>query len=110
MVNIAVLGYGTVGSGVVEVINTNHDIVNKRILFDRLNKDTYVILAIFIKKSQRDKGYHDFLVHRHALYRLKEEDLKRMINDPVYLAQSEEVLSSLLETLSKTSVNKMGGM
>ena len=83
---------------------------NKRILFDRLNKDTYVILAIFIKKSQRDKGYHDFLVHRHALYRLKEEDLKRMINDPVYLAQSEEVLSSLLETLSKTSVNKMGGM
>ena len=33
-----------------------------------------------------------------------------MINDPVYLAQSEEVLSSLLDTLSKTSVNKMGGM
>ncbi len=30
MVNIAVLGYGTVGSGVAEVINTNHDIVNKR--------------------------------------------------------------------------------
>lgn len=30
MVNIAVLGYGTVGSGVVEVINTNHDIVNRR--------------------------------------------------------------------------------
>lgn len=30
MVNIAVLGYGTVGSGVAAVINTNHDIVNKR--------------------------------------------------------------------------------
>jgi homoserine dehydrogenase len=30
MVNIAVLGYGTVGSGVVEVINTNKEIVNKR--------------------------------------------------------------------------------
>ena len=30
MVNIAVLGYGTVGSGVVEVINTNHEIINKR--------------------------------------------------------------------------------
>ena len=25
MINIAVLGYGTVGSGVVEVINTNHE-------------------------------------------------------------------------------------
>lgn len=30
MINIAVLGYGTVGSGVVEVIQTNQDIVNKR--------------------------------------------------------------------------------
>ena len=26
MINIAVLGYGTVGSGVVEVINKNHAI------------------------------------------------------------------------------------
>lgn len=30
MVNIAVLGYGTVGSGVVEVINTNLDSINKK--------------------------------------------------------------------------------
>lgn len=30
MTNIAVLGYGTVGSGVVEVITKNRDIVNKR--------------------------------------------------------------------------------
>lgn len=30
MINIAVLGYGTVGSGVVEVINTNHTSINKR--------------------------------------------------------------------------------
>lgn len=30
MINIAVLGYGTVGSGVVEVIQTNQEIVNKR--------------------------------------------------------------------------------
>lgn len=29
MVNIAVLGYGTVGSGVVEVFNTNPEIINK---------------------------------------------------------------------------------
>ena len=30
MIHIAVLGYGTVGSGVVEVINTNHASINKR--------------------------------------------------------------------------------
>ena len=31
MVKIAVLGYGTVGSGVVEVIRTNQDIINQRV-------------------------------------------------------------------------------
>ena len=31
MVKIAVLGYGTVGSGVVEVINTNSALINKRV-------------------------------------------------------------------------------
>ena len=30
MITVAVLGYGTVGSGVVEVINTNHESINKR--------------------------------------------------------------------------------
>lgn len=30
MVNIAVLGYGTVGSGVVEVLRTNQESINKR--------------------------------------------------------------------------------
>lgn len=30
MLNIAVLGYGTVGSGVMQVINTNQDSINKR--------------------------------------------------------------------------------
>ena len=31
MIKIAVLGYGTVGSGVVEVIKTNQEIINKRV-------------------------------------------------------------------------------
>lgn len=30
MINISVLGYGTVGAGVVEVLNTNRDSINKR--------------------------------------------------------------------------------
>ena len=30
MINVAVLGYGTVGSGVVEVFNTNRESINKK--------------------------------------------------------------------------------
>ena len=29
MINVAILGYGTVGSGVVEVIRTNHELITK---------------------------------------------------------------------------------
>lgn len=36
MINIAVMGYGTVGSGVVEVVNTNGARINQRI-GDELN-------------------------------------------------------------------------
>ena len=31
MINIAVMGYGTVGSGVVEVIRTNGSLINERV-------------------------------------------------------------------------------
>ncbi len=31
MINVAVLGYGTVGSGIVEVINTNKEVIAKRV-------------------------------------------------------------------------------
>ena len=30
MINVAILGYGTVGSGVYEVIKTNNAIINKK--------------------------------------------------------------------------------
>jgi hypothetical protein len=45
MVNVAVLGYGTVGSGVVEVINTNHDSINKK-PETRSISSMYLIFAI----------------------------------------------------------------
>ena len=31
MINIAVLGYGTVGSGVVEVLDTNRECISQRV-------------------------------------------------------------------------------
>lgn len=30
MINVAVMGYGTVGSGVVEVLRTNGELINER--------------------------------------------------------------------------------
>lgn len=59
MINIAVLGYGTVGSGVVEVINTNGARINQRI-GDELNVKYVLDLRDFPGDPIQDKVVHDF--------------------------------------------------
>lgn len=59
MVNIAVLGYGTVGSGVVEVIHTNHERINQRI-GDELNVKYVLDLRDFPGDPIQKKLVHDF--------------------------------------------------
>lgn len=59
MVNIAVLGYGTVGSGVVEVINTNGARINQRI-GDELNVKYVLDLRDFPGDPIQEKLVHDF--------------------------------------------------
>jgi len=66
MVNIAVLGYGTVGSGVVEVINTNQEIVNKR-----AGQDINIKYVLDLREFEGDP-VQKILVH----------DYNVIVNDP----------------------------
>lgn len=59
MINIAVLGYGTVGSGVVEVINTNHKSINKR-AGDEINIKYVLDLREFPGDPVEKVLVHDF--------------------------------------------------
>lgn len=59
MVNIAVLGYGTVGSGVVEVIRTNGARINQRI-GDELNVKYVLDLRDFPGDPIQERLVHDF--------------------------------------------------
>ena len=65
MINIAVLGYGTVGSGVVEVIRTNHELINKRAGRDKIK---YVL---DLREFPGDP-VEEILVH----------DFEQIVNDP----------------------------
>ncbi len=59
MINVAVLGYGTVGKGVVEVIEKNKDMVNKKSAADLSVK--YILdLLDFPEDPYADKIIHDF--------------------------------------------------
>lgn len=59
MINVAVLGYGTVGSGVVEVIEKNKDMVNKKAT-QELNIKYILDLRDFPGDPYEDKVVHDF--------------------------------------------------
>lgn len=59
MINIAVLGYGTVGSGVVEVIRTNQEIINKKSGQD-INIKYVLDLREFPGDSVMDILVHDY--------------------------------------------------
>lgn len=59
MINIAVMGYGTVGSGVVEVIGTNGKRINQRI-GEELNIKYVLDLKDFPGDPVQEKIVHDF--------------------------------------------------
>ena len=59
MIKIAVLGYGTVGSGVVEVIEKNKDIVNKK-SGEEIEIKYILDLREFPGDPYEDKVVHDF--------------------------------------------------
>lgn len=58
MINVAVFGYGTVGSGVVEVIDKNKDMINKK-AGDELNVKYILDLRDFPGDPNQDKVVHD---------------------------------------------------
>lgn len=59
MIQIAVLGYGTVGSGVVEVINTNQKIVNTK-AGEEINIKYVLDLRDFPEDPVQEKIVHDY--------------------------------------------------
>ena len=61
MINIALLGYGTVGSGVVEVLETNRDSINKK-AGEELNLKYVLDLRDFPGDPIQEKIVHDYEV------------------------------------------------
>lgn len=73
MVKVAVLGYGTVGSGIVEVIKTNQDMVNKKA------GDEIDVKYILDLRDFPGDPYENLVVH----------DVETILNDPEVLVIAE---------------------
>ncbi len=100
MINIAVLGYGTVGSGVVEVIRTNQELINKR-----AGQDINIKYVLDLRDFPGDP-VESILVHDYDVI-LKDEDIKVVVEvmggvNPAY----NFVKSALLAGKSVCTSNK----
>lgn len=73
MIKVAVLGYGTVGSGVVEVLATNQELIAKRV-----GEEIYVKYILDLREFPGDP-YEDRVVH----------DVNVILNDPEIAVISE---------------------
>ncbi len=69
MVNVAVLGYGTVGSGVVEVLNTNKEIIKQKV-----GEELKVKYVLDLREFEGDP-VQEILVHDYDVI-LKDKDVK----------------------------------
>ena len=70
-----------------------------RIVFDRINSKTYAIIAVFIKKSDNDTGYLDFLERRVATYREQKESIISKIKNIDYMLEQQEILKQIYEKI-----------
>lgn len=107
MLNISVLGYGTVGSGVVEVLETNKDSITKRAGQD-INVKYVLDLRDFPGDPMEDKIVHDFQIIAN------DEDVKIVVETMGGVNPAYEFVKTCLEkgksvcTSNKELVAKYG--
>lgn len=88
---VAVMGYGTVGSGVVEVFNKNHDSIVRRSTRDSLDLKYILDLRDFPGDPNTDKFIKDFNII------LNDTDVKIVVETMGGLHPAFEFVSSLLK-------------
>lgn len=88
-------------NGLVEVKNPQ-----ARVVFARLNENTYAIITAFVKKTQKDKGYLDSLKNKAADYKTISEILKRNLSNPEFLELHQQYEDELFRKLGYDPVTK----
>lgn len=96
-------------NGAIEV--KGHQI---RVVFQRLSKDSYCIIAIFMKKTQNDYGYRNNLNNRYSEYKSMEKELKDKVKPSKeadeFIKKNKEIEDKLFSILSNNKSDGRGGI
>ena len=89
---------------------TNHNKIGKlyevknfktRIIFDRINKNTYIIISVFIKKTDKDLRYFEQIINRSSKYFGIKEILKEAAKNQIYIDKNKEITEEILGDLKR---------
>lgn len=83
-----------------------------RVLFQRIDKNTYALITAFVKKTGMDRGYQDFIKLRVTDYKNISDSLRKMINNPEFMDENShnvELMYELLTSFDKTPELKKEG-
>ncbi len=79
-----------------------------RILFQRLSSDCYVIISMFIKKTQNDSGYRNAIKNKYAEFKNIEKSLKESIKDPLFIKKNKEIEDEVFKILNNNKIEDKG--
>lgn len=71
----------------------------RRVIFDRVGPNTYVVIGIYTKKSNKDKSYLDPLKNRIAIYRKRREYIVEQAKNDEYIKEQQEILNGIYEII-----------
>ena len=91
-------------NGAIEV--KGHQI---RVVFQRLSKDCYGIVSMFMKKTQNNNEYRSTLINRYTEFKSMEKELKEKIKDQDFILKNKQLEEELFTILSSSKVNEEGG-
>lgn len=91
-------------NGAIEV--KGHQI---RVVFQRLSKDCYGIVSMFMKKTQNNNEYRSTLINRYTEFKSMEKELKEKIKDQDFILKNNQLEEKLFAILSSGKVNEEGG-
>ena len=72
-----------------------------RILFSRMDKNSYIIITAFQKKTMSSKGYHEMVKSRIQSYKQILESFKYLLEEESYQIEQEKEVEELFQTLKK---------
>ena len=77
-----------------------------RIIYRQMNRNTYVLFAIFVKKVDNDKGYRSFLTNRLDEFKKVEDFIKNNLENEEFIAENNFNLQQLYNIIRPLEVEK----